>query len=436
MSRTASPWRDRVVFVVGARRSGTNGLSRTLGAHPHVGTIPGETFLFSDGIRPLADRFQHGLAGSARTGITYMGRDAFLDATRAFCDAVFDELADVVGVPAGGRIVERTPAHARHLDLIGAVYPDAWVLHIVRDGRDVARSLVSQTWGPASVAEAAREWDETVRAARGAARVLDRYREVRYEDLVREPAEHLAAILRWLGLEAGEPELAPVLREAGATYNVDASYPDVRAGKWVEAFGPDDLSAFEAVAGELLAELGYSPSGDGDGDARRTPRGPDAAPARGAPARPADPAPVRRLVAALRGARAGWSLRRGDVQREVRQRLDEGQLLVEAFMGDLAARRFDDLHRHCAADVQVRSDAAEAGAAWADRGADAVRRLAAELATDEVLAGRQVRGTVYPGVPGYTVVAVFEAVDGRQRSFTFVLGMAGGAVTQLAVHRG
>jgi hypothetical protein len=34
------------------------------------------------------------------------------------------------------------------------------------------------------------------------------------------------------------------------------------------------------------------------------------------------------------------------------------------------------------------------------------------------------------------VVAVFETEDGRHRSFTFVLGMAGGAVTQLAVHRG
>ncbi|MGH9085483.1 MAG: sulfotransferase family protein [Acidimicrobiales bacterium] len=436
MSRAASAWRDRVVFVVGARRSGTNWLSRTLGAHPHVGTIPGETFLFSDGIRPLADRVQHGLPGSARTGVTYMGRDAFLDATRAFCDAVFDGLADVVGVPAGGRIVERTPAHARHLDLMGAVYPDAWILHIVRDGRDVARSLVSQTWGPGSVAEAAAEWDETVRAARRAGSELDRYREVRYEDLVREPAEHLAAILRWLGLEAGETELAPVLREAGATYNVDASYPDVRAGKWAEAFGPADVSAFESVAGDLLAELGYAQAGAGDADPPSAAA--DAAPDRGgaAPLREPAPAPVRRLVAALRGAREGRSRRPGDAQRQVRQRLDEGQLLVEAFMGDVAARRFDDLHRHCAADVQVRSDVAEAGGGWADRGLDAVRRLGAELAADEALAGRQVRGQVYPGVPGYTVVAVFETEDGQQRSFTFVLGMAGGAVTQLAVHRG
>jgi hypothetical protein len=330
--------------------------------------------------------------------------------------------------------VERTPAHALHLDLIGAVFPDAWVLHIVRDGRDVARSLVSQSWGPTSVAEAAAEWDETVRAARRAGRDLHRYREVRYEDLVQDPASNLAAVLRWLGLEAGEPELAPVLREAGAVYNVDASYPDVRPGKWADVFGPEDLSAFEAVAGDLLAQLGYAPAGARSADP--PPAGGGAAPGRGGAIPSRELGPAGRLVAALRGARAGWSLRPGDAQRQVRQRLDEGQLLVEAFMGDLAARRFDDLHRHCATDVQVRSDGTEAGVGWADRGTDAVRRLGAELAADGTLAGRQVRGQVYPGVPGYTVVAVFEAEDGRRRSCTFVLGMAGGAVTQLAVHRG
>jgi hypothetical protein len=401
-----------------------------LGAHPQVGTIPGETFLFSDGLRPLADRFQHGLAGSARTGIAFMDRGAFLDAARAFCDAVFDGLAEVVGVPPGGRIVERTPTHARHLDLIGAVYPDARVLHIVRDGRDVARSLVSQSWGPTSVAEAAVEWDETVRDARRAGRDLDRYREVRYEDLVRAPADHLAAILGWLDLDAGEDALAPMLREAGSAFNVDAAYPDVGPGKWAGVFEPDDLSAFAAVAGDLLAELGYAPPVAG------AVPGPVAAPDGPGPVRPPAIGPARRLAAALRGARAGWTLQPGDAQRQVRRRLDQGQLLVEAFMEDLAARRFDDLPRHCAADVQVRSDAAETGVGWADRGLDAIRRLATELAADEVLRGRQVRGQVYPGVPGYTVVAVYETGDGQRHSVTFVLGMAGGAVTQIAVHRG
>jgi hypothetical protein len=217
---STSPLHDRLVFLVGAQRSGTNWLQRLLATHPDVVTLPGETQLFAIGIDLLAERVQHGVLGSPSTASVYMDRTAFVAAARAFCDTAFGGVADAVA-PNARRVVERSPNHVEHLDTIGAVYPDAWILHIVRDGRDVARSLVSQPWGPRSVAEAATLWARSIRSARAAAPQLPRYLEVRYEDLLEDPVTRLAEVFRFLDLDADTTRVNEVLAEAGVGYNVD-----------------------------------------------------------------------------------------------------------------------------------------------------------------------------------------------------------------------
>ena len=59
MSRADSPLRGRMIFNVGARRSGPTGSSAFVTAHPEVAAVPSETHLFSHGIAPLFERFQH-----------------------------------------------------------------------------------------------------------------------------------------------------------------------------------------------------------------------------------------------------------------------------------------------------------------------------------------------------------------------------------------
>src|SRR5437588_5130521 len=77
-----SPLDGRMIFLVGARRSGTNWLQRTLATHPAIVSVPSETHLFSHGIAPLAERFHHGAPTSTHTGAMYVDRQRLLGALR------------------------------------------------------------------------------------------------------------------------------------------------------------------------------------------------------------------------------------------------------------------------------------------------------------------------------------------------------------------
>src|SRR3954447_3144554 len=150
MSRADSPLRDRMLFLVGTQRSGTNWLQGMLRLHPDVVALPSETQLLSFGMHLLDQFIQHGPMESWVTSRTFMERDAFADAARDFCDAVFGQLAENLEADAP-YILERTPNNAERMDLVAEIYPDGRAVHIIRDGRDVARSLVSMAWGPQTV---------------------------------------------------------------------------------------------------------------------------------------------------------------------------------------------------------------------------------------------------------------------------------------------
>src|SRR4051794_17938627 len=99
MPRSQSPLRDRVLFIVGARRSGTNWLERILTAHPGVVAVPTETYLFSHGVQPFSELFQHANPTAPTMGRTFLPRDDFLDGMRDLLDRVFLETLERAGQP-------------------------------------------------------------------------------------------------------------------------------------------------------------------------------------------------------------------------------------------------------------------------------------------------------------------------------------------------
>ena len=421
MGRDDSALRDRMLFVVGARRSGTNWVQRVLTAHPDVVAVPTETYLFARGLAPLRERFQHAAIGSYKVGSIYMPLDDMLDAFRDLCDRVFGGVLEAVG-PEARYLLERSPGHADVLDLVGAVYPDARVVHIVRDGRDVARSLVSQDWGPAGIAEAAAEWRDSVMRARSAGAGLGHYVEMRYEELLADPRQHVAGLYAALGLEAGAEVLAAALTEAGVSYNADPRMPEIGTGKWRAAFSEADLALFESIAGDLLDELGYGRAAG----AGSSPTQPAVEPI--APVTASTAGTFRRRLGRVRRRLLGARPATG-VDAENLRRLRAASVVIDEVLAAMSAGDGAAVAARLAPAAQVRLIGP--GEEWDGRGEDARARLSAAIAADPAIRGRQVRGDLHPALPAHTLVATWRTDDGMLHDRITIVDVVGDVVTRV-----
>jgi hypothetical protein len=178
---------------------------------------------------------------------------------------------------------DKTPMYMRHLRLLRRLFPDAQYVHLIRDGRNAALSFLSmpagiafETWAhPRNVADFAAVWRSEVTAARRLGRKIgpDRYLEVRYEDLVADPTGVLQRICDFAGLpfERGmlDHGASPSAQKAHQQSLNQPLTPGLR--DWHAEMRAEDVGAFEGVAGDLLAELGYETSSGADarGRARR-----------------------------------------------------------------------------------------------------------------------------------------------------------------------
>ena len=113
---------DRPVIIVGAPRSGTTLLSQLLEAHPDLHLIGEPRVTWRHGNERKTDML---LRGDARPKVRNFTRNAFAAETRR---------------ASKQRFVEKSPHNSLRLDFVEAVYPNARIVHIIRDGRE---SIVS-----------------------------------------------------------------------------------------------------------------------------------------------------------------------------------------------------------------------------------------------------------------------------------------------------
>jgi hypothetical protein len=189
-----------------------------------------------------------------------------------FLRVVMEEVALRQGV---NRWIDSTPTNIPHLLRIHRDFPEAQIVHIIRDGRDVALSLDKKGWSRPlpwqkgkSLLAAGLYWEWIVRKGRRHGNLLGpNYLEVRYEDLVRQPDEVLPRIGDFLQHDLDYKRIQQV--RIGSMKRPLTSFEDelgegkfMPVGRWKEKFPPDQLVQFELLVGRYLQELGY-PLSDG-----------------------------------------------------------------------------------------------------------------------------------------------------------------------------
>jgi hypothetical protein len=312
-----------VFFVTGLGKSGTSWLMRTLDGHPEI-LCKGEGRFFAadwrrvnfdpEGTQALASSLYYALLHSeylrlwversvwAREGEAGWHLDNLTRlATEHFLAGRLRETnKKLVG--------DKSPLlNADFIQEVSRIYPEAKVIHIIRDGRDQAVSMLHHVWNRSTdqggvqtlkpgeferreiyrkdpkkllqtgegmfteerLRGAARSWNARVgkTAQDGPALLGPNYTEVHYEDLLERPNEEVGRLARFLGADTSEKAVQQAVgsasfeklskgRERGQE-DTSSLYRKGVAGDWNNYFTERDKEIYKEEAGKLLIRLGY-----------------------------------------------------------------------------------------------------------------------------------------------------------------------------------
>jgi hypothetical protein len=275
------------VFIVGCPRSGTTLLQRMVNAHPDIAITPESHWIPRLYVKPWAltpeglvkPKLIRHLIGHpkfarlkiSREEVTHLAGNGQSVPYGTLVSRIFELYGERQGKSLVG---DKTPDYVRSIETLHSLWPCARFVHVIRDGRDVALSMMDwpkrrpkpgdfATWHEDRVSTAALWWELNVRHGRQAGKLLGHhlYYEVRYESLVTHPADESAALCAFLGVPHSGAMLhfyeAPTAADPGL--EARRAHLPVTQGlrDWTAQLPPQDCERFEAAAGGFLEELGY-----------------------------------------------------------------------------------------------------------------------------------------------------------------------------------
>lgn len=188
------------IFIVGLPRSGTSLVEEILAAHPRVHALGERTDigLLARDLPQLTRRkihFPEGVAQLSPLECVSLGR----------------HYMNAIGQMPEGKIrfTDKAPGNFLFLDLISRLFPNAKIIHCVRDLRDVGISCFMQDFGDHGGVSFASDLEHFARHAEGYMRLMEHLRQtsplaihdIGYEDLVADPERIGRALLEFVGLD-------------------------------------------------------------------------------------------------------------------------------------------------------------------------------------------------------------------------------------------
>ncbi|MCA9241831.1 MAG: sulfotransferase, partial [Planctomycetales bacterium] len=209
-----------------------------------------------------------------RLGVSQMQVDAVRESAesyRLFICGLYKAFATNEGKELAG---EKTPDYVRCLPLLHALFPWCKSIHIVRDGRDTALSLLDwagdtkgparfELWSENPLAVAALWWRWQVRHGLAAENQLgpDRHLLVKYEKLVESPEAELRRISEFIGLPFADEMVrfneGRVRNDSGISAKKAWLAPTSGLRDWRTQLDEPQQQLVEALAGDTLKRLDY-----------------------------------------------------------------------------------------------------------------------------------------------------------------------------------
>ncbi len=182
-----------------------------------------------------------------------------------FLRTVMEEIARKQGME---RWADCTPEHLAYIDRIKETIPDALIVHIIRDGRDVSLSLEKQKWikplpwdRHRPLFAGAAYWDWIVsKGRRDGSRYGKDYYELHFEELVGNPHATLTQLGEFIGHDLDYDRI--LKNGIGSVSEPNTSFATGSGefnpvGRWRESFSEQELEELEGMIGETLQEFSY-----------------------------------------------------------------------------------------------------------------------------------------------------------------------------------
>ena len=281
---------NRPVFVGGTGRSGTTIAGRLLGHHPDLGSTNPRELRFVASAGGVADAYATAvgtLSGeravtaqqvvdnlwahwyertkpSGAVGGLYrrLNRDEMVDVCRRYVAEFRDDpyaasrrftetiVSSRVRRDPESRWVDTTPANARAADRVLALFPEGVVVHMMRDGRDVAASFVSKPFGPSEVFEGLDAWRD---------RMIEAWR----AEQASPPGKVVRIDLEELAVTSREETLARLLaaidvpddRGLREWFDAKVLANQAHMGRWRRDYDDATAAKIDARYAQIIAEL-------------------------------------------------------------------------------------------------------------------------------------------------------------------------------------
>jgi hypothetical protein len=291
--------RDSPVFIAGHPKSGTSLLRSVLDSHPELVAYPEETYFFRRYLPKitgnnleekltLSDQylthiFEWNLQNPPSHQVGFLDRDysyipvvQVRQAVREYVSERFIHDGDMLSavILAFGKVsgqltslshhwVEKTPYNEHFASQIFAWWPDAKIVHTVRDPRDNFTSYHRKhtNWSPEALAL---NWVHSTQAGLKNRDLYgpDRYLLLRFEDLTSAPEIKLDELCQFLNIN-DDPSLRHPVR-GGKPWGGNSMFADqfttisaAPIGRWTETLQPEETATLELIAGPIMSIFGY-----------------------------------------------------------------------------------------------------------------------------------------------------------------------------------